>query len=62
MFASGANMVIYTKFGLLLNEQICMYNLTFAICENMVNFTKFADIKLGNITSTIFVYCIHAVS
>ena len=55
-------MVIYTKFGLLFNEQICMYSLTFAICEYMVNFTKFADIKLGNITSTIFVYCIHAVS
>ena len=55
-------MLIYTKFGLLLNQQICMYNLTFAICANMVNFTKFADIKLGNITSTIFVYCIHAVS
>ena len=62
MFASGANMLIYTKFGLLLNQQICMYNLTFAIYANMVNFTKFANIKLGDITSAIFVYCIHAVS
>lgn len=39
-------MLIYTKFVLLSNQQICACNLTFAIYANMVIFDEFTTVIL----------------
>ena len=47
-------MLIYTKFVLLSNQQICACNLTFAIYANMVIFDEFTTVILIYIYTSFF--------